>query len=119
MISDAQGGTFEALVFGLTMDTSMDLTGLYNSEQVVEGNFGAYNSPEFDRLMAQAMATPEIRDARPLLDRIQQIIHRDQPSTLLWESKRLSAVNRRVHDARPNVLFSLFNLEEWWVEPGR
>lgn len=118
MISDAQQGTFEAMVFGLTMDTSMDLTGPYGSEQVEEGNFGAYKNPEFDRLMAEAMATPEIQNARPVLNRIQQIIHRDQPTTLLWESQRLSAVNRRVHDARPNVLFSLFNLEEWWVEPG-
>lgn len=119
LISDAQRGTFQAMVFGLTMDTSMDLSGLYGSEQVEEGNYGAYKNPELDRLMAEAMATPEIQDARPILNRIQQIIHRDQPSTLLWEAQRLSVVNRRVHDARPNVLFSLFNLEEWWVEPGR
>jgi hypothetical protein len=39
--------------------------------------------------------------------------------TFLWESQRLSAVNRRVHDVKPTVLFSLFNLEDWWVGPAR
>ena len=65
------------------------------------------------------MSKPEIRDAKPILDRIQQILHRDQPVTFLWESKRLSAYNKRIHGARPNVLFSLYNLEDWWVDADR
>jgi peptide/nickel transport system substrate-binding protein len=116
LASDASSGNFEAMVFGFQMDTSLDLTAQFGSDHVEEGNFGAYKNPEFDRLMAEAMAKPEIRDAKPILDRIQQIIHRDQPVTFLWESQRLSAINRRVHGARPNVLFSLYNLEDWWVE---
>ncbi len=116
LVHDATSGNFDALVFGMQMDTSLDLTSLFGSNQVEEGNFSAYKNPEFDRLMAEAMSQPEIRDAKPILDRIQQMLHRDQPVTFLWESQRLSAINRRVHGARPNVLFSLFNLEDWWVE---
>ncbi|MFL6291117.1 MAG: ABC transporter substrate-binding protein [Thermoanaerobaculia bacterium] len=116
LVKDATSGTFDAMIFGFTMDTSMDLTAQFGSDRTKEGNFGAYKNPEVDRLMAEAMAKPQIQDAKPIFDRIQQILHRDQPVTLLWESQRLSAINRRVHDARPNVLFSLFNLEDWWVE---
>lgn len=116
MVSDGSEGKFDAMVFGFQMDTSLDLTAQFGSEKTDEGNFGAYNSPEFDRLMVEAMSKPDIRDAKPILDRIQQILHRDQPVTFLWESQRLTAINRRLHDARPNVLFSLFNLEDWWVE---
>jgi peptide/nickel transport system substrate-binding protein len=116
LVSDATSGTFDAMVFGFLMDTSLDLTGQFGSSSFQDGNFGAYKNPELDRLMAEAMRKPEIREAKPLLDRIQQTIHRDQPVTFLWESQRLSAVNRRVHDVKPNVLFSLFNLEDWWVE---
>jgi peptide/nickel transport system substrate-binding protein len=119
MISQAVEGKFDALIFGYQMDTSLDMTAQFNSQMTDEGNFGAYNSPEFDRLMIEAMSTPDIRDAKPILDRIQQLIHRDQPMTFLWESQRLSAVNRRVHDVKPTVLFSLFNLEDWWVGPAR
>jgi peptide/nickel transport system substrate-binding protein len=116
LVNDATSGTFEAVVFGFNIDTSMDMTAQFGSESIQEGNFGAYKNPEFDRLMAEAMGKPDIRDAKPILDRIQQIIHRDQPATFLWESQRMSAINRRIHGARPNVLFSLFNLEDWWVD---
>lgn len=119
LVNDATGGTFEAMVFGFTMDTSMDLTAQFGSDAVEEGNFGAYKNPEFDRLMAEAMGKIDVREAKPILDRIQQIIHRDQPVTFLWESQRISAINRRIHGARPNVLFSLFNLEDWWVDAPR
>jgi peptide/nickel transport system substrate-binding protein len=120
LVNDATGGTFDAMVFGYVIDTSMDLTAQFGSESVEEGNFGAYKNPEFDRLMAEANSKVDVRDAKPILDRIQQILHRDQPLTLLWESQRLSAINRRIHGARPNVLFSLFNLEDWWVDsPAR
>lgn len=119
MISQAVEGKFDALIFGYQMDTSLDMTAQFNSQTIDEGNFGAYNSPEFDRLMVEAMSKPDILDAKPILARIQQLIHRDQPMTFLWESQRLSAVNRRVHDVKPTVLFSLFNLEDWWVGPAR
>lgn len=119
LVSDAVAGSFDATVFGFTMDTSLDLTAQFGSGSVEEGNFGAYKNPELDRLMAEAMSKADILDAKPLLDRIQQILHRDQPATFLWESQRLSAINRRIHGARPNVLFSLFNLEDWWVHAPR
>ncbi len=120
MISQATEGTFDAMVFGFAMDTSLDMTSQFGSAAIQEGNFGAYKSPEFDRLMLEAMAKPDIQEAKPILDRIQQLIHRDQPMTFLWESKRLSGANRRLHDVKPTVLFSLFNLEDWWVEqPAR
>jgi peptide/nickel transport system substrate-binding protein len=119
MLVSATHGSFETMIFGFVIDTSLDMTGQFGSKSTQKGNFGAYKNPEFDRLMAEAMSKPDIRDAKPLLDRIQQIIHHDQPVTFLWESQRLSAVNRRLHDVKPNVLFSLFNLEDWWVEPAR
>jgi peptide/nickel transport system substrate-binding protein len=119
LVSDAAAGKFDAMVFGFAIDTSLDMTAQFGSDAIQEGNFGAYRNPEFDRLMVEALAKPDIRDAKPILDQIQQLIHRDQPSTFLWESQRISVVNRRIHDAKPTVLFSLFNLEDWWVEPGR
>ncbi len=119
MTSDAAEGRFDAMVFGFAIDTSLDMTAQFGSGAFQEGNFGAYRSPEFDRLMLEALAKPDIRDAKPILDQIQQLIHRDQPTTFLWESQRMSVVNRRIHDAKPTVLFSLFNLEDWWAEPAR
>lgn len=119
LINQAVEGDFEALIFGFQMDTSLDTTAQFDSKATTEGNFAAYNNPEMDRLLVEAMSKPDIRESEPVLHHIQQIIHRDQPMTFLWESQRLSAVNRRIHDVKPTVLFSLFNLEDWWIGPAR
>lgn len=119
MVGQAVEGDFDALIFGFQMDTSLDVTAQFDSKATTEGNFAAYNNPELDRLLVEVMSKPDIRQSEATLHRIQQIIHRDQPMTFLWESQRISAVNRRVHDAKPTVLFSLFNLEDWWVGPAR
>jgi peptide/nickel transport system substrate-binding protein len=70
-----------------------------------------------DRLLEVAASQPDVLAERPYLNQIQQIVHRDQPLTFLWESQRLSAVNKRVRNVRPTPTFAFFNLKEWWVEP--
>ena len=63
------------------------------------------------------MSLPDIGLARQDLDRIQEILHRDQPYTYLWESQRLSAIRRRLHGVKPSMLFSFYDLKDWWIEP--
>ena len=118
MIESTSRGDFDAAIFGYGMDTGLDLTSPFHSSTIDEDNTARYRNAEVDRLTEQVLAHPELADARPELDRIQQILHRDQPLTFLWESDRLHAVARRLRDARPNMLFSLYNLEEWWIAPG-
>ncbi|MEA2691581.1 MAG: peptide/nickel transport system substrate-binding protein [Acidobacteriota bacterium] len=120
MVAQIDAGSLDATIVGMGMDTSLDLTGNFASSSIKEGsNYARYANPEIDRLIVSAMARPNLLDSLPDLLRIQEILHRDQPSTLLWESQRLNGINRRVHGARPNPLFSLFHLEDWWVEPAR
>ncbi len=114
-------GRFDASVEGFGMDTSLDLTGYFHTP-VATGdtrNLARYSNPEVDRLIERSTAYPNLLDAKADLDRIQEIIHRDQPYTFLWESQRMPAVNRRLHDVRPNMLFALANMKEWWIEPRR
>jgi peptide/nickel transport system substrate-binding protein len=118
MVSLLNAGTFDASMIGLTIDTSLDLTSPYHSRSIQDGsNNMRYRNPEVDRLIDLAMAQPDILAARPYLNRIQEIVHREQPLTFLWESQRLTAVNKRVRNVHPTANFSLFNLKEWWVEP--
>ena len=105
-------------MMGYTMDTSLDLSGNFHSRAVTEGaNSARYRNPEVDRLLDLAASQADMLAERPYLNQIQQIIHREQPITFLWESQRLTALNKRVRDARPAVTYSLFNLKEWWVAP--
>jgi len=120
LIDALNAGHYEAAMAGLGMDTSLDLTGNFASKAIKDGsNYARYANPEVDTLIGRAMSRPNILDSRGDLDRIQEILNRDQPETFLWESQRLNGINRRVHGAKPNSLFSLFNLQDWWVEAGR
>jgi peptide/nickel transport system substrate-binding protein len=122
LVDQANNGKIAALVMGLSLDTGLDLTGNFHSTRIPgngrEGsNFERYRNPEVDRLLEDILAQPDQQSALPLLHQLQQILDRDQPITLLWESQRLAPINKRVHGAKPNYLRSFFRLQDWWVEP--
>jgi len=118
LVTDNQSGHFDASVTGLSIDTSLDLSGTYHSRAIPSGeNFLRYSNPEVDRLIDVSAQQTELEDALPYLHQIEHILHRDQPATYLWESQRLAALNKRVHDAWPNLQAGFFNLKDWWVEP--
>jgi peptide/nickel transport system substrate-binding protein len=113
-------GRYEAQLAGWVMPTTLDLSYAFHSREIDGGsNVVAFSDPELDGVLDQIRATPELTEARPLLFRAQEIIHQELPYTFLWESQRLVGVNRRIHGAKPNSLFLLHNLPEWWVGPAR
>jgi peptide/nickel transport system substrate-binding protein len=122
LVAKSNSGQLPALILGMSLDTSLDLTGNFHSSSIPgphhEGsNFQRYSNPEVDRLIDRIAAQPDIQSARPALDQLQEILYRDQPVTFLWESQRLAPVNKRIHGANPNTFSSFFNLKDWWVEP--
>lgn len=120
LVTDTRNGKFDATVLGFSLDTSLDLSGNFHSSSIKDGdNFFHYSNPEVDRLIGLAASQTDPLKAEPYIHQIEREIHRDQPLTFLWESKRLSAVNKRIHDARPNIQAGFFNLKDWWVEPRR
>jgi peptide/nickel transport system substrate-binding protein len=118
MSAQVDAGSFDAALVGTTLDTSLDLTSPFHSREIGGTNITRYSNPELDRLIDHAMGLPDLALAKPDLDRIQEILARDQPYTFLWESQRLSALDRRLHGVKPSALFSLGTLEDWWLEPA-
>jgi peptide/nickel transport system substrate-binding protein len=120
MVEAMNKGMFDATIIGLSMDTSLDMTAQFHSRSVPpEGaNSFRYSNPEVDRLLEQVTSLPELKQAEPYIHQIERLLHRDQPATFLWESQRVAAVNKRIRDAKPNQIHSLFNLKDWWLAPG-
>ena len=119
LMSQLVEGEFAATILGQSLDTSLDMTDSFHSRSIEAGsNNPRYRNPEVDRLLETAASQPDLLAAQPYLERIQQILHRDQPLTFLWESKRLTAINKRLRNVKPTAVFSFFNLKEWWIEPG-
>lgn len=119
LVDETNRGTFDAVVLGFSADTGLDLRANYHSQSIAEGNLTRYRNPEADRLMGEISDARETVDAKPQLLEFQRIIHRDQPMTFLWESQRLTAIDRRLHGVHPTPNFSFFGLEEWWIEPKK
>lgn len=118
LAKQTMSGQFEASMMGYTIDTSLDLRSNYHSESIPEGsNYPRYHNPQVDHLIDTAAAQPDLKAELPYLYQVQEIVHREQPVTFLWESQRLTAVNKRVRNVHPTPTFSFFNLKEWWVVP--
>lgn len=111
-------GDFEGSIIGFSVDTSLDLTSSFSTQGIADGsNYMRYRNAEVDRLIAEALRQTEMAQMGPYVKQVQQIIHREQPLTFLWESKRLSVVSKRIRNARPSPSSAFFNLREWWVRP--
>lgn len=119
LVDQTNEGRFAAAMLGFTMDTSLDLTAQLHSESIGGNgsNYTRFRNPEVDRLLDLSMSQKDILEAKPYFDQIQQIVHREQPMTFLWEPQRLSGASKRLRNVKPTVAFTFFNLEEWWAEP--
>ncbi len=112
-------GDYDAVILGLGMDTSLDLTTMLHTRAIGNGNnLSRYSNEQVDRLIDEAAGQPDIEAMVPLIHRIEAIVQQDQPATYLWESQRLMGVNRRVREVRPSPIYMLWNLHDWWVEPA-
>ncbi len=119
MTNLVQNQHFDAVLTAWGMPTSLDMRYAFDTSEIGDGgeNFSAYSDPEVDRLIDRMEALSDLADAKPILLRLQQIIHRDQPMTFMWESKRVNGVSRRLHGTHPNLLSAFWYLRLWWLEP--
>lgn len=112
---------FDATLSGWAVDTTLDLRTYFHSASIEDGyNFGSYRDPEIDRLVDLARRVEKVEDGAPLLRQVQQILHRDQPYTFLWEPRKVSAARRPLVVVEPNALSTYYNLSSWWLRslPG-
>lgn len=118
LVDDVRAHNFDATIGAWGIDTSLALRYAFHTDAIEDAhNNGCYSNETVDRAIELARKQREPIGAKPHLDRVQQILHHEQPYTFLWEPMRLYGVSRRVRDAEPNQLSAYFNLEEWWLAP--
>jgi peptide/nickel transport system substrate-binding protein len=119
LIERNQAGDFDATISGWAIDTTLDLRPYFHSAEIAEGqNFVAYRNAEVDQALDLARGEPDLASARPLLVRVQRILHREQPYTFLWEPRRLTAVARDLDGVEVTHLSSLATLARWTRAPA-
>ena len=116
MIAKMGDHDYDAAIGAFGIDTSLDLHSMFHSDSIDNGyNFSGYSDPRVDELIESARQQVEAFDAGPMLIEIQEILHRDQPFTFLWEPQRLSAARANLQEVRPNSVSTYQNLDHWWL----
>lgn len=111
---------FDATIIVLGIETSLDFSASFHSRAAAnELNYSGYSNPEVDALLDDARRQKRLEDTVPFLHRFQEILHQDQPLTMLWESQRLVGLSRRIQGAKPNPISAFEDLRYWWLLPER
>lgn len=78
-------------------------------------NFGGYQNPAVDALLAQEAQTADQEAAIGLRHQIQSMVYTDQPALFLFWTDSVSAVQRRIEEAEVDMLSPLSHLHRWTV----
>ncbi len=107
---------FDAALFGLSMDTSFDLSYSFHSDAIDGGlNYGGYASEDLDRLIERVNAAPDLATLEPDLQAIRKHFRDRQPLLFLYEADGVVAARRNVHNVQPSALGEFVNLPQWRV----
>lgn len=115
MIEPLTQHQFDGVVSGLAIATNLSLFHTYHTHGKDTFNWGLYSNPEVDRLIEKIDATVDPRTVKAEFDRVQEILHEDQPVTFTYESQRIAGNRKRVKHLEPNALSFFFNMRNWEV----
>jgi peptide/nickel transport system substrate-binding protein len=85
----------------------------------IEGkyNMGSYSSPRVDELIDEGLLKRTQAEAMPIWHEFQEILHRDQPYTILFELRYSVGASRRIRGMKIDARGTFVNVEEWWIAP--
>ena len=108
---------FDGVVTGLAISTNLSLFHTFQTKGKDTINWGLYSNPEVDALIEKIDAAVDPRTVKADFDRVQEILHEDQPVTFTYESQRISGNRKRLLHLEPNSLSFFFNMRRWEVAP--
>ncbi|MEG2172817.1 MAG: peptide-binding protein [Desulfovibrionaceae bacterium] len=114
-------GRFDAVIMGWTITQDPDIFDVWHSSKAKPGglNFTRYSNAEVDALLVEARATPDMARRKVLYDRVQEIMHADQPYCFLFVPYALPVVQARFHGIKPALAGIMYNFDKWWVPAAR
>lgn len=108
---------FDAIVMGWSTIIDPDLYNVWHSSNAVPGglNFIRYINPELDELLEEGRHMVNRDERKKLYDRVQMILHEDQPYCFLVAAKSLPVVSARIRGISPAPAGIGYNFTEWWI----
>lgn len=111
-------GFFDAVLLGWTVPQDPDLYNVWHSDNAVPGglNFIGYKNAEADALIMEGQRTFDRAVRKRCYDRVQEILHEEQPYAFFYVPYSIQAVHKRFYGLDPVPVMGIdHNLPEWWV----
>lgn len=114
-------GRFEAVLLGWTVPQDPDLFDIFGSSGAKPGglNFVGYKNPEVDELLEKGRFSLDRQERKRIYDRVQAILHEDQPYCFLYVPSALPIVTARIRGIEPAPAGITYNFIHWWSDPSR
>lgn len=110
-------GNFEAVILAWSITQDPDIFEIWHSSKAHSGglNFNRYKNAEVDELLIKAREETDSSKRKPLYDKIQELLHYDQPYCFLYVPYSLPIVQKKIHGIKPAPAGIMYNFEEWWI----
>ncbi|MBN2139386.1 MAG: peptide-binding protein [Desulfovibrionaceae bacterium] len=110
-------GRFEAVILGWSISQDPDIYDVWHSSKAVPGglNFIGYKSPELDELLEKGRRTLDKARRKEIYDRVQEVLHRDQPYCFLYVPMSLPILHARIKGVEPAPAGIGYNFNQWWI----
>ncbi|MDP9371465.1 MAG: ABC transporter substrate-binding protein, partial [Chloroflexota bacterium] len=108
---------FEMYLGRVGLGVDPDQTVLWGTDGSL--NWGKYSNPRVDELLARGLAEPDQERRKALYLEMQNIVLDEAPAVALTFLQSTFALNKRVHNLKPNAVNTRWNVHLWWVEDGK
>jgi peptide/nickel transport system substrate-binding protein len=111
---------FDAILLAWTVPQAPDPYAVWHSSAARPGglNVTGYVNREVDSLIERARYSLDEAVRKPLYDRMQEILHEEQPYTFLYVPYALPMVHARFQGIESAPAGITYNIEKWWIPPG-
>jgi peptide/nickel transport system substrate-binding protein len=117
-VKDITDKKYDAVLLGWQDDFTWHPADQFHSKNL-EGEYqlSGYSNPEADRIMDLAQRAVDKAEVARLHGRLQEILHKDQPYTVLYERTRVNALHGRFRGVMMDTRSQFVNITRWWVAP--
>nr|WP_245543831.1 peptide-binding protein [Maridesulfovibrio salexigens] len=110
-------GRFDATILSWNILQDPDSYTVWHSSKAVDGglNFIKYKNSELDELLEKGRTTLDQSERKVIYDRIQEIMHEEQPYCFLYVPMALPVFSSRIKGLKVEPAGLDYNANEWWI----
>lgn len=111
-------GRFDALIMGWTIPLDPDGYDVWHSSKTGpdELNFVGFNNKEVDTLLEKGRESLDQEERKKIYDRIQLILHEEQPYCFLYVPYALPIIRSAVKGVEQAPIGIMHNFIHWWID---